>query len=682
MNRFKTFHFTEVITSLTYVIGIILSLALFSLAQHWEEEHIEDEFNRVFAAKATALELEFALNLKLLANTVSFYNASNNVSRDEFAIFTTAILQQLPGVESISWAQKVTEENQASIIAQLEQSGHTLDISFASAFGHGDQANHAPIVFSEPIEKTQNKLGLDALADLALRDAAFKAQDLNSMTMANDFQKAPRVTTVFPVYKKAGSENATRRDTLFGFIIGEIKLDVLFEHAVQQLHTPGNKLNIKIIDANSNALIYERIDAPIYKTNLRQERQFQLGNHLWLLQATPTKSFIDARNTLQPPLILTASLLITLLLSNTFNSLSKKHQLVENIVAQRTLELEQSKKKLRTILDSTPNGIILVDEHNLITLINPAVENMLGYSSDKLLNHDIATLLPTELHTDQIARQGGLDTEAQHKDGHSIPINITVNELRYENQLFFVFVVTDITERAQNDKIKSEFISTVSHELRTPLTSINGALKLIAMQFPDRPKQMAELLTIAMDNTDRQLRLVNDLLDLQKVTAGKMTFLEEKLNLSELAQTAIDSFQGITQERKINIVLKTQGSERPVLADQHRLTQVIMNLLSNAIKFSPNGGNITINIQEHGISTRLSVTDEGPGIPDHFRKDIFNRFTQADSSDQRYTSGTGLGLAISKNFIEGMHGRIGYTSTLKQGSSFFIQIPNTKSDKA
>jgi len=234
----------------------------------------------------------------------------------------------------------------------------------------------------------------------------------------------------------------------------------------------------------------------------------------------------------------------------------------------------------------------------------------------------------------------------------------------------------DITEQKQAELAKSEFVSTVSHELRTPLTSISGSLELImsgAMgQFS---VQMKGMLDIAHRNALTLSRLINDLLDFEKIEAGKLHLELQQQALQPLLEQAVESTRAFGERLHVGFHLDAPSDPIAVQVDGNRLQQVLVNLLSNAAKFSPEGGQVEISVSKTATSVRIAVTDHGPGIPDEFRSRIFQRFSQADSSDTRKQGGSGLGLAISKELIESMNGQIGFTSKVGEGSCFYLELP-------
>lgn len=233
----------------------------------------------------------------------------------------------------------------------------------------------------------------------------------------------------------------------------------------------------------------------------------------------------------------------------------------------------------------------------------------------------------------------------------------------------------DITERKRMEKMKDDFISTVSHELRTPLTSIKGSLGLLTnMLSSNSEAKMVSLLSIAQNNTDRLLFLINDILDISKIESGHIVFHFQPLDLVALTKEAISNNSSYANDVHFNFI---DSSDHVVWvnADRDRILQVVYNLLSNAAKFSHSGGVVDISIDELDDKVGLSIRDHGVGIEEDFIPKLFEKFTQADSSSSRSVGGTGLGLSISRSIIERHHGSIEVESKLGEGSTFRIVLP-------
>jgi len=256
-------------------------------------------------------------------------------------------------------------------------------------------------------------------------------------------------------------------------------------------------------------------------------------------------------------------------------------------------------------------------------------------------------------------------------DGRAISMTNTVLE---DGRV--IVTCTDVTELREIERMKNEFVSTVSHELRTPLTSITGSLGLlIGGTAGEMPPKMDKLVRIAHRNADRLTRLVNDLLDIDKVETGQMQFDLQRLDLNVLVEQAVEQNQPYAE--RVGVVLRAAPAPEPVFVkgDMNRLLQVAANLISNAVKFSPAGEEVTVCARLDADRACLAVTDRGPGIPDKFRSQLFERFSQAETSDQRSQQGTGLGLAIALAIIERHGGLISVETGEGQGTRFEVVLP-------
>ncbi|HZH09760.1 MAG TPA: PAS-domain containing protein [Microvirga sp.] len=262
-------------------------------------------------------------------------------------------------------------------------------------------------------------------------------------------------------------------------------------------------------------------------------------------------------------------------------------------------------------------------------------------------------------------------SEIETPDGRTLAFGRSVAE---DGRI--IVTCLDVTARKEVERLKDEFVSTVSHELRTPLTSITGSLGLMqGGAAGELPPRAARLVDIAYKNVQRLTKLVNELLDIDKIEAGQIEFKRERVDLNSIAEQVLEHNRPYAD--RFGVLLDVQASPEPtyVIGDSDRLLQVATNLLSNAVKHSPPGATVTVSTQLKGGHARLSVTDRGPGIPEHFQARIFRRFAQADSSDRRAQEGTGLGLAISRAIVERHGGSIGFETQQNVGTTFYVDLP-------
>jgi PAS domain S-box-containing protein len=365
---------------------------------------------------------------------------------------------------------------------------------------------------------------------------------------------------------------------------------------------------------------------------------------------------------------------------------------------------ERFHQQLSDVLSAASEvAIITTDKNGIITIFNTGAERLLGYQAEELIAksspaifHDLQEV---QARSEELTKELGMPIDGFrtfvaiperngsekrewtyiHKLGYTITVTLVVTPIRdsvSDEITGYLGMAEDITERKRVEHLKSEFVSTVSHELRTPLTAISGALKLIAsgMIGPINEKT-GELLTIAVNNTERLAHLVNDLLDFEKITGGQLQFDFQVQPLKPLIERALASHQTYCIKEQVRLSLSGDIPDLEVSLDAQRFMQVLANLISNAIKFSPTEGQVSLSVEAKEDRVRLIVSDQGPGIPMDFERRIFERFAQADSSDTRQKGGTGLGLAISKELIEGMHGHIGFYNNPNRGASFWIELP-------
>lgn len=237
----------------------------------------------------------------------------------------------------------------------------------------------------------------------------------------------------------------------------------------------------------------------------------------------------------------------------------------------------------------------------------------------------------------------------------------------------------DITERQEMERLKSEFVSIASHEMRTPLTAIHGIIKLLgAGHLGTLSEKGTSMVEIARQNSHRLVNLVNDILDLERLSLGQEQILLQKSSSGELIKLAIDTLEGMAQQQQV--VLESQGENLQLYGDRDRLVQTLINLINNAIKFSPSGSKIIISSQLEGDSILFAVRDGGRGIPPDKLESIFERFQQVDASDSRQKGGTGLGLAICRQIVQQHGGEIWAQSDGKSGSTFLFTIPTVRKE--
>lgn len=363
-------------------------------------------------------------------------------------------------------------------------------------------------------------------------------------------------------------------------------------------------------------------------------------------------------------------------------------QMIEDITdRKRALDaLRESEERYRDLFENAMDLIQSVRPDGTFAYVNRAWLQTLGYSREEVAHlhlmdviHPDCREMCAEIFRRVMAGEAVDTVQADFitRRGERISVEGSVS-CRYENGVPVATraILRDITERKQLERMKDEFISTVSHELRTPLTSIFGALGLLVGGAAGPvPETIQRMLQIAYSNSERLIRLVNDILDMQKMEAGRMEFHLEPLEVGVLVRESVEANRAYAERFQVSYRVEDYSEGAKARVDRDRFLQVMANLLSNAAKFTASGTTVEIRVEADERFVRVSVRDYGPGIPPEFRSRIFTKFAQADASDSRQKGGTGLGLSITKAIIERLGGEIAYESVVGEGTTFFFTLP-------
>ncbi len=355
---------------------------------------------------------------------------------------------------------------------------------------------------------------------------------------------------------------------------------------------------------------------------------------------------------------------------------------LEEAVRSRTRALREEAIRTRTLLSSMSDGVLFLEGTDVVRLANPAARTLLGGLPSggrelpvALRTPEVSAALARAL-AERVSVSVRLTQRARTLQLHAAPVEL-------QGVAGIVAVVSDVTELLELDRAKSEFIATVSHEIRTPLTSIRGALGLAASgKVGTVSPEVQQLLEVGKRNAERLSRLVNDLLDLERLELGALPMTLRRQPLAAIVERVAQEVEGLASASGVTVVVQNAARAALVEVDADRLAQTLVNLLSNAIKFSPAGETVRVSVGASGEAVRVAVTDRGPGVPAEFRHRIFGKFEQADGADARTRAGTGLGLSVSKAIVERLGGRIGFESPPGQGATFFLELPIVTADGA
>lgn len=380
--------------------------------------------------------------------------------------------------------------------------------------------------------------------------------------------------------------------------------------------------------------------------------------------------------------------------------LNLKHETVFTAFLRDITDRKQSEAalaQLASIVESSEDAIISKTLTGTVISWNASAERLFGYTAAEMVGRSITQIIPVDRLAEEaqilekVARGERIqpyETARHHKNGTLIDIAATVSPINNAaGQIIGVSKIAhDITERRAIDQMKTEFISIVSHELRTPLTAIRGSLGLLAAGvYAHKPEKGQRMLQVAAQQSDRLVRLVNDILDLQRLESGKAKLAMQACDTATLIQQSVDTMRSSADQNQVQLIVKPLSVQ--VWASPDAIIQTLTNLLSNAIKFSDPGSKIclSVTVSESNSPTAdhnhprpyalFSMQDQGRGIPIDKLEAVFERFQQVDASDAREKGGTGLGLAICRKIIEQHEGRIWVESFLGQGSTFYFTLP-------
>ncbi len=368
-------------------------------------------------------------------------------------------------------------------------------------------------------------------------------------------------------------------------------------------------------------------------------------------------------------------------LERTANLIETNQELEKKIAERQLLEqkLHSSEAQMRRVFEAMNDIVLVIDTETGSINVAPTNPVCLHESATDIISKTIELIFQNDT-TDDSFNPIQQALEAQQTINFDYKLSLDASEVWFTASISpllnnsVIWVARDITERRAIETMKNEFISIVSHELRTPLTSIRGSLGLLATGIlNNQPQRVKRLIEIASIDTERLVRLVNDILDLERLESGKIILVKESCDVDTLMRQSIEVMRSLAEQE--NIILSIYPVSAQVWAAPDSIIQVLANLVGNAIKFSPAHSAITIFAERKDDWVLFQVKDQGRGIPSDKLEKIFGRFQQVDASDSRSKGGTGLGLAICQSIVEQHGGRIWVESVLGSGSIFYFTLP-------
>jgi two-component system sensor histidine kinase ResE len=334
--------------------------------------------------------------------------------------------------------------------------------------------------------------------------------------------------------------------------------------------------------------------------------------------------------------------------------------------------LEEGRRRLQVTLESLGDGVLTVDSSGIVTDANPAARRLMSAAT---IGSKVREVLVSDTVTPRKVERllAGIERgELRTPEGRTV-LAITGSPMGTEGGS--VLSIRDVSERARLERMKDEFVLTASHELRSPLTSVQGFAELLMLERDDLSDKHAETVEIILDNTRHLVRLLNDLLDLARSDAGRLTINPVRCEIGPIVAGAARLIMGLTNSRQQRLEVEIESDLPQVSVEPDRIMQVLVNLLTNATEYCPQDSTIKVTATSVGSEVEVAVSDDGPGIPTDQLDHVFDRFTRGEAGLTQRVGGTGLGLAIVKSLIELHGGAIGVTSKEGEGATFRIVLP-------
>ena len=701
------------------LLGVSISGSLFFNFRNFEWQEIKSQFGRSMDSRLALFQRELDLHFETLLNIKGLFAASNSVERDEFGTFVNTALSTRHGIQSLAWVPLVSKAERSEYERRVRRNdfeGFSLtELAPGGEVVRARQRSfYLPILFVEPLAANHDRVGRDFAAEADLQPFFEKARDTGKLVAVPRYnggreEGGATLLVIAPVYKGAASTSGERRAHIVGYVLGFFDVGVVLDAVVHHAGSQERNISMQLDDVTAAAaaitLYRHKIDpGSRVDHRLEYEAVFNVMAREWRISGTPTVAYVAARLGWQPFGLLFSGLFSTILLVGYLIVLLNQKTRISALVAQRTTELQSSETKIRAILETVASGIIVIDAEKIVHSFNQAAERVFGYAAAEVVGRNVNMLMPEpyrrehDSYVDNYLLTGqrkiigiGREVRGRRKDGSTFPLELAVTEMRHSRRRMFVGVLTDITARKQDEeslvkakeaaegasRAKSDFLANMSHEIRTPMNAIIGmADLLLESELSDEQARYVRTFQSAGENL---LVIINDILDLSKVEAGRMEFEEVGFDLVDVLEKNTVALAFKAHEKGLELACRVRpGTQSALVGDPTRLRQVLTNLTGNAIKFTSEG-QVVVAVEEHArhdgmVELQFSVSDTGVGIPPEKLGQVFESFSQADSSTTRNYGGTGLGLTISRRLVELMGGTIQVESRVGEGSRFFFTV--------
>ncbi|MBU4270655.1 MAG: CHASE domain-containing protein [Planctomycetes bacterium] len=697
-------------------VGVAASASLFLVLRSQEWDRVRRDFERASENRVSAIRRTLELDFLGMRSVRALYAASDEVDREEFSTFVAPMIEDHPGIRALQWAPRVHDSERSKYEGTAAGDGHPVfEITEYDREGSlvyaSRREEYFPIRFVEPADGNVAPLGFDLAANPACLEAMRRACDTgqfaatSKILLPRELGGRAGVRLFLPVYRKnvALDTVADRRKDLEGFIVGVLRLKGIVDQSIAALTPMGTDTSLfdNSDPRHEHPLYYHptrlyardaapnRVETAPPQIGLAFAEPLDVGGRRWTVVSTAGPQFIAARMTWYPWGAGAAGLLITGLLAAYLAEMASK-VIFERKAAEA---VARESAKLRAMISGMEEGVIFADANNVIVEINEYLCRFLGKPREEIVGkrieyfHRGKSLDRILLQIDRFRDAVGSSPFVLQRPLGGTEVIMRLQPIyrgaKYDGVLLNVIDVSELIEARRQAEVanqaKSQFLARMSHEIRNPMTAILGYTDLV-MDPATNQSSRNNYLAVIRRNGEHLLELINDILDLSKIEAGKFTLDLRQCNLVSLLADVAGVVRPRAEQRGISLSVEYE-TELPetIVTDAARLRQALINLAGNAVKFTRQGSvRIVTSLLpkwQGGPAVRVQVIDTGIGIREEVLPKLFELFSQGDESVFRKFGGTGLGLAISRHIVTMLGGELAATSVWGKGSNFNLTIP-------